>query len=53
MEAVEKTLRKFLNYALNEIDFEYGQLTPTEQALCSPEEFKQMVEWIKKDGDME
>ena len=37
------TARKLLRYAFLEVDFQYNDLTTTEQELCSQQEFDNMV----------
>jgi GH18 family chitinase len=37
------TVRKFLRYALVDIDFKYSNLTEEEKSFCSEQEFDNMV----------
>jgi hypothetical protein len=41
------TARKFLRYALVEVDFEYHWLTDEEKAIVTSKEFEVMVEQFK------
>lgn len=41
------TLAKFMRYSLTDINFSYNDLTDAEKRLCTKEEFKAMVEWVK------
>jgi len=41
------TARKFLRYALVDVNFTYWNLTDTERALCTEEEFNRMVQFFK------
>lgn len=45
---VEVVARRFLDYAFKDIKYKYYELTPEEKALCSEEEFQELVKWIKK-----
>jgi hypothetical protein len=44
---VFETLAKFMRYSLADIDYNYDDLTDAEKALCSEQEFKALVEWVK------
>ena len=39
--------KAFLRYSFKDIEFNYKFLTESEQALCSPQEFKALVAWAK------
>lgn len=46
-QPVLQVARAFLAYAFRDIDFDYNDLTDTEKSLCTEEEFKTLVAWIR------
>lgn len=40
-------LRRMLKYSLHEIDYDYTWLTGAEKRICSPEEHKLVVAFVK------
>jgi hypothetical protein len=45
-QSLQDIAKKFLAYSFKDIKFEYEQLTEEEKKLCTPDEFKALVEWI-------
>lgn len=39
--------RAFLAYSFKDIGFKYSDLTDTEKALCTPQEWAKLVAWVK------
>lgn len=48
----EDIAKKFLQYSFNDISDKYDGLTKEEKALCTKEEFEELVQWMnqKKEG---
>ncbi len=42
-----ETARRLLRYSLNDVRFDYNQLTDTEKGLCTQHEFDVMVKQLK------
>lgn len=40
-------VKGFLKYSFEDIEAEYGNLNPEERALCTEEEFRQLVIWVE------
>lgn len=47
-QTVEQTAKKFLNYSLDPIEYSYEYLTDSEKALCTREEFEELVKWVQE-----
>lgn len=45
---LERIIKRFLKYSFEDADYKWINLTDAEQKLCSPAEFKSLVNWIKK-----
>lgn len=46
---LEIIIKKFLDYSFTEIEYDYNELTQSEKALCTEEEFRKLVGWVNGD----
>lgn len=46
-ERRNEIIKAFLTYSFNDIYFKYDDLTSKEKALCSKEEFEQLMTWAR------
>jgi hypothetical protein len=44
---IAATIAKFMRYSLDDIGYNYNELTEAEKTLCSKDEFVALVEWVK------
>lgn len=47
---LEQSIKAFLRYSLEPVDFDYDELTLEEQSLVTREEFEDMVNWLLRDN---
>lgn len=45
---MNETIKKFLKYAFEQIDYSYDGLTETEKTLATRKEFEALVKWVKE-----
>ena len=48
MKSPERLAADLLFRSFLDIEGKYSGLTPSERSLCTKEEFKRLLEWIKK-----
>lgn len=43
----EPVMKRFFHYSFEDVHYEYANLTDQEKSLCTPEQFEDMMLWLR------